>query len=78
MLFLCSCERSLYTPAVFPSPDTDPKREIRGPAFHSFPEAQEWAIGEMRRRYPDAVYIVYKDLYWNKEYGVEMAKEKLK
>ena len=32
----------------------------------------------MRRRYPNAVYIVYKDLYWNNEYGVEMAKEKLK
>ena len=78
LILLCSCEQSLYTPAVFPSPEIDPKNEIRGPAFHSFPEAQAWAIGEMRRRYPNAVYIVYKDLYWNNEYGVEMAKEKLK
>ena len=77
-ILMSSCSRSQYTPAVFPSPDKDPKKEIRGPVFYSFEEAQAWAITQIRRTYPEALYIVYKDLYWNKEYGMEMARERLK
>jgi hypothetical protein len=78
LIFMSSCERSLYTPAVFPSEQSDSKKEVRGPAFHSFSEAQAWALTQIRRDYPNAGYIIYRDLYWNKEYGVEMAKERLK
>jgi hypothetical protein len=72
------CTRPLYTPAVFPSPQDSPKTEIRGPATTSLEEAQNWAIGEARRIGNKADYIIYRDLYWNKQRGMEMAKEKLR
>jgi hypothetical protein len=72
------CKPSVYTPAVFPPNEADPKKEIRGPATTSFAEAQQWAVNESRRIGPSTQYIVYRDLYWNEKYGMEMAKEKLK
>ena len=78
LVILLGCNRPVYTPAVFPSPQSDPKKEIRGPASKSFAEAQAWALTEVRKRGPAADYVVYRDLYWNEKHGMEMAKEKLK
>jgi hypothetical protein len=78
LLVVCGCSRPRYTPSVFPDPHNQPKLEIRGPTTHDQARARTWAFMELRRHGANADYVIYRDLYWNDRYGMEMARDKLK
>ncbi len=70
------CKRATYTPVVWPV--SGEKTEVRGPVRDTFEDAQHWAISQARTHGPQASYIVYKNLKWDKARGMEIAEEKMR
>lgn len=68
----------IYTPGVMPDPVNKSEWIIFGPNFRKREQATDWAIGNARQYGPQASWIVYRDLFWNEEYGMPVAKEKLR
>jgi hypothetical protein len=68
----------IYTPGVMPDPANKSEWIIFGPNFRKREQATDWAIGKARQYGPQASWIVYRDLFWNEEYGMPVAKEKLR
>ena len=69
---------SIYTPGVMPQPATKPEGEILGPNFKKREQATDWAISKANEYGPQASWIVYRDLFWNEQYGMPIAQEKLR
>jgi hypothetical protein len=69
---------SIYTPGLMPQPATKPEWEILGPNFKKREQATEWAISRANQYGPQASWVVYRDLFWNEEYGMPVAKDKLR
>ena len=69
---------SICTPGPMPQPATKPEWEILGPNFKKREQATEWAISRANQYGPQASWIVYRDLFWNEEYGMPVAKDKLR
>lgn len=69
---------SIYTPGDMPDPANKSEWEILGPNFRDRRKATDWAVSKAREYGSQASWIVYRDLFWNDEYGVAVAKEKLR
>jgi len=69
---------SIYTPGVMPQPATKPEWEILGPNFKKREQATDWAMSRASGYGPQASWIVYRDLFWNEQYGMPIAQEKLR
>lgn len=68
----------IYTPGVMPDPANKSEWEILGPNFRKREQATDWAIGKAQQYGPQASWVVYRDLFWNDDYGMPVAKEKLR
>lgn len=68
----------IYTPGIMPDPRGRSEWEIFGPNFRKREQATDWAIRKAHEYGPHASWIVYRDLFWNDEYGMPIAQEKLR
>ena len=68
----------IYTPGIMPDPRNRSEWEIFGPNFRKREQATDWAMRKAREYGPQASWIVYRDLFWNEEYGMPIAQDKLR
>ena len=69
---------SIYTPGVMPDPANKSEWEILGPNFKKREQATSWAVSKAAEYGPQASWIVYRVLFWNEQYGMPIAQEKLR
>ena len=69
---------AIYTPGVMPDPANKSELEVIGPNFRKREQATAWAVGKAAEYGPQASWIVYRDLFWNEQYGMPTAQEKLR